>query len=533
MLTKDIEIAFLRRNTVGSMTLSGESTTRSITNTIKTARYLLVRIKNLPDSQTNNNNVFRVAMNQNQDPIIHKVHVRLNNENYPTQPLTITPTTKDYNELYRNYKNMCELFGNPPQLEYVDFALNHPIFCFDLSAHQEDLFNTGVNINIHIEKTQGDVTGYCLLMEEAKHLIKISDRRMIRIDNYRDISAAVKAANAKKAADAKTAEERKHNLAMEKEHEISAVKNIPAVFGVDHVDWTAIEKEERRRKDSAKLDVHGYVNAVQSSLGMTQSDVKNSPKQKKSSLIEIMETDAAAKPTINDTRHIILLGKSGIGKSSLGNYLLGAKKFKTNIMEERRTKECHIELTDHMVVMDTPGFFSTLRSDVDVAKEIMNTIKVNRLLTNVYILVLSADERFSGDEKESLEFIKKLFGENVINHMIIVFTGKDSLEDEEFQFPRCLPQLPYFILDCKDRKQEVVEEIRTKICSEKYNNIPAVFDVDHVDWTAIEEEERRRKDSAKLDVHGYVNAVQSSLGMTQSDVKSTPKQKKSFFKRLF
>ncbi|ESO91216.1 hypothetical protein LOTGIDRAFT_228739 [Lottia gigantea] len=250
-------------------------------------------------------------------------------------------------------------------------------------------------------------------------------------------------------------------------------------------------------------------------------------------LAEIMETDAAAKPTINDTRHIILLGKSGIGKSSLGNYLLGAKKFKTSIMEERRTKECHIELTDHMVVMDTPGFFSTLRSDVDVAKEIMNTIKVNRLLIHIYILVLSADERFSGDEKESLEFIKKLFGENVIKNLIIVFTGKDSLEDDEFQFPRCLPQLPYFILDCKDRKQEVVEEIRTKICSEKYNNIPAVFDVDHVDWTAIEKEERRRKDSAKLDVDSYMNAVQSSLGMTQSDVKSTPKQKKSFFKRLF
>ncbi|ESO95581.1 hypothetical protein LOTGIDRAFT_175138 [Lottia gigantea] len=178
-LTKDIEIAFLHRNTVGSMTLTGESTTWPITNTIKPARYLMVGFKNLPDSQTNNNNVFRVAMNQTQDPIIHKVQVRLNNDNYP---LTINPTTKDYNELYRNYKNMCELFGNPPQFEYVDFALNHPIFCFDLSAHQEDLFKTGVNINIHIEKTQGDVTGFCLLLEESKHLIKIADRRMIRIE---------------------------------------------------------------------------------------------------------------------------------------------------------------------------------------------------------------------------------------------------------------------------------------------------------------------------------------------------------------
>ncbi|ESO83483.1 hypothetical protein LOTGIDRAFT_176231 [Lottia gigantea] len=116
---------------------------------------------------------------------------------------------------------MCELFGNPPQFEYVDFALNHPIFCFDLSAHQEDLFKTGVNMNIHIEKTQGDVTGYCLLLEEAKHLIKIADRTVGAATG--GISAEFKAANAKKAADAKAAEEPRHNLIMEKEAKGSGV----------------------------------------------------------------------------------------------------------------------------------------------------------------------------------------------------------------------------------------------------------------------------------------------------------------------
>ncbi|ESP03475.1 hypothetical protein LOTGIDRAFT_171412 [Lottia gigantea] len=171
----------VENNRWGSITLTGESTTWPITNTTK-PRYLMVGFKNLPDSQTNNNNVFRAAMNQTQDPIIRRVQVRLNNDNYPNQLLTINPSMKDYNELYRNYKNMCELFGNSHQFEYVDFALNHPIFCFDPSAHQEDLFKTGVNININIEKTRGDVTGYCLLLEEAKHLIKISERRMIRIE---------------------------------------------------------------------------------------------------------------------------------------------------------------------------------------------------------------------------------------------------------------------------------------------------------------------------------------------------------------
>ncbi|ESO81919.1 hypothetical protein LOTGIDRAFT_170463 [Lottia gigantea] len=258
-LTKDIEIAFLHCNTVGSTTLSGESTTWPITNTIKPARYLMVGFKNLPDFQTNNNNVFRLAMNQTQDPLIHKVQVRLNNDNYPNQPLTINPTTKDYNELYRNYKNMCELFGNLPQLEYVYFAINHPIFCFDLSAHQGDLFKTGVNINIHIEKTQGDVTEAVetdcptvitfngkkinitkKLIDKYKYCKVRDDIDLERIDTnvkkggfifslpliFAGITAAatvagataggVSVANEKKAAAVTAAEEHRHNLKMEK-----------------------------------------------------------------------------------------------------------------------------------------------------------------------------------------------------------------------------------------------------------------------------------------------------------------------------
>ncbi|ESO98852.1 hypothetical protein LOTGIDRAFT_158801 [Lottia gigantea] len=201
MLTKDIEIAFLRRKTVGSMTLTGESTTWPITNAIKPARYLMVGFKNLQDSQTNNNNVFRVAMNQNQDPIIHKVQVRLNNDNYPNQPLTINPSTKDYNELYRNYKHMCDLFGNPPQFEYA----------LHVTGDEIDLQRIGSNTK------EG---GFLPLLPLILAGITAADAAT------GGISAADKAANAKKAAGAKTAEERRHNLATEKEARGSGVADI-------------------------------------------------------------------------------------------------------------------------------------------------------------------------------------------------------------------------------------------------------------------------------------------------------------------
>ncbi|ESO85648.1 hypothetical protein LOTGIDRAFT_155140 [Lottia gigantea] len=254
-LTKDIEIAFLHRNMVVSMTLTGESTTWPITNTIKPARYLIVGFKNLPDSQTNNNNFIRVAMNQTQDPLIHKVQVRLNNDNYSNQPLTINPTTKDYNELYRNYKNMCELFGNLPQFEYVDFALNHPIFCFDLSAHQEDLFKTGENINIHIEKTQGDVTagtvaGGTAAVVKAANAKKAADAE----------AAATKAANAKK-----SAEDHRRNLVMEKlAAEVKKPKTEKKGSGVGEMIGTMKEFGKRFSEETKKTVKQGLNKLVDS-----------------------------------------------------------------------------------------------------------------------------------------------------------------------------------------------------------------------------------------------------------------------------
>ena len=181
-LKKDIDIAFLRRNTIGSITITGENYTWQVTNTTKPARYLILGFKTLPDSQTNNNNHFKVTGDNFGDPKIKRVQVRLNNENYPNIPLKIDFDKMDLNELYRNYKLMSELFGNVPQFNYTDFVLNYPIFCFDLSAHKEDLFKTGVQLSVYIEKTAGDMVGYCLLLEESRHIINIMDRKMNRIE---------------------------------------------------------------------------------------------------------------------------------------------------------------------------------------------------------------------------------------------------------------------------------------------------------------------------------------------------------------
>ncbi|ESO91264.1 hypothetical protein LOTGIDRAFT_153694 [Lottia gigantea] len=232
-LTKDIEIGFLRRNTIGSMTLTGESTTWPITNTIKPARYLMVGFKNLTDSQTNNNYIFRVAMNQTQDPIIHKVQVRLNKDNYPNQPLTINPSTKDYNELYRNYKDMCEktqdVTGNfskriieaietesPTTITYNGKKIKISKKLINRYKHCK------VRVDIDLKRIQKSVKegGFLPFL----HLIFAG---LAAAEATADEAAGItQSINAKKAADTGKSEKRRHNMEMEKIAQGSGVSDI-------------------------------------------------------------------------------------------------------------------------------------------------------------------------------------------------------------------------------------------------------------------------------------------------------------------
>ncbi|KAH0368177.1 hypothetical protein KCU65_g4235, partial [Aureobasidium melanogenum] len=134
---------------------------------------------------------------------------------------------------------------------------------------------------------------------------------------------------------------------------------------------------------------------------------------------------------------IVVMGVTGSGKSHFINQIAGREVVQEGASLHSCTQECQLIPIDlghsQFLLLDTPGFDDTNRSDTEVLSEIARILaaqyEIGVQLKGIIYLQRITDIKMSGSSMKTLQIFQRICGETALTNVLLVTTRWSEIEE--------------------------------------------------------------------------------------------------------
>ncbi|XP_053274279.1 uncharacterized protein LOC128436551 isoform X1 [Pleuronectes platessa] len=166
----------------------------------------------------------------------------------------------------------------------------------------------------------------------------------------------------------------------------------------------------------------------------TSSTLPSSYSTSSSTFASASSTSYPSSSSSSPELRLVLLGRSGSGKSAAGNSILRGEEFKsdpdslTSVTQQCEKKKALVE-GRRVAVVDTPDWFTSERTPDEVRAQISSCVALSSPGPHAFLLCVPLDQP-AKTELQALKALEVVFGPDAIQkHTLVLFTYTDRLRE--------------------------------------------------------------------------------------------------------